>query len=153
MNNFLFGNGRYQYYETICGGAGAGPGFAGASCVHTHMTNTRITDPEILETRYPVILEKFAVRTGSGGAGRWRGGDGAIRAIRACEPMSATFVSSRRRLAPFGLSGGEGGQVGRQWVRRRDGEIEPLPALADIHLEAGDTFVIETPGGGAFGHG
>ncbi|MXO66737.1 hydantoinase B/oxoprolinase family protein [Altericroceibacterium endophyticum] len=151
MNNFLFGNGDYQYYETICGGAGAGPGFDGASCVHTHMTNTRITDPEILEARYPVILEQFALRKGSGGDGEWRGGDGAIRAIRACEPMSATLVGSRRRIAPFGLAGGEAGEVGRQWVRRSTGETEALPALADVTLGAGDTIIIETPGGGGFG--
>ena len=151
MNNFLFGNQRYQYYETICGGAGAGPNFEGASAVHTHMTNTRITDPEILELRYPIRLERFAIRRGSGGSGRWRGGDGAIRAIRALEPMTATLVASRRTVAPFGLAGGGDGATGRQWIERADGKLEPMSGNDRVELMAGDLVVIETPGGGGFG--
>ena len=147
MNNLLFGTDRYQYYETICGGAGAGPGFAGASAVQTHMTNTRTTDPEVLEMRYPVRLERFAIRRGSGGTGEWPGGDGAIRAIRALEPMRATVVSSRRAVAPFGLAGGEDGACGRQWVERDDERVE-LAGVDQAALEAGDLLVIETPGGG-----
>ncbi|WP_299308412.1 hydantoinase B/oxoprolinase family protein [uncultured Croceicoccus sp.] len=153
MNNFLFGNDRVQYYETICGGAGAGPGFDGADCVHTHMTNTRITDPEILEVRYPVILERFAMRPESGGTGEWRGGHGAIRAIRAREAMAATLVGSRRTVAPFGLDGGGDGAVGRQWVKRVDGSTQMLPGHARVDLAPGDTITIETPGGGGFGSG
>jgi 5-oxoprolinase (ATP-hydrolysing) len=121
MNNFIFGDATRQYYETICGGAGAGPGFDGTSAVHTHMTNTRMTDPEVLELRYPVRLEAFAIRRGSGGAGGWRGGDGAVRRIRFLEPMTAVIVSSRRNIAPFGLAGGLDGALGRQWVERSDG--------------------------------
>jgi 5-oxoprolinase (ATP-hydrolysing) len=151
MNNFLFGNDRYQYYETICGGAGAGAGFDGASAVHTHMTNTRITDPEILELRYPVRLDRFAIRRGSGGAGQWRGGDGAVRAITMLEPMTATLVASRRAVAPFGLSGGGAGAPGTQRVERADGRSEALAGTARVELAAGDRFVIETPGGGGYG--
>jgi len=151
MNNFLFGNARYQYYETICGGSGAGPGFDGASAVHTHMTNTRITDPEVLEARYPVRLERFAIRRGSGGAGKTRGGDGAVRAIRMLEPMTATIVASRRTVAPFGLAGGADGLVGRQTIERVDGSIEALSGTAEADLAAGDLLVIETPGGGGYG--
>ncbi|WP_298668618.1 hydantoinase B/oxoprolinase family protein [uncultured Sphingomonas sp.] len=151
MNNFLFGNDRFQYYETICGGAGAGPDFDGASAVHTHMTNTRITDPEILEMRYPVRLDRFAIRRGSGGAGRHRGGNGAIRAITALEPMTATIVASRRTIAPFGLAGGGDGAGGAQWVERRDGAREMLSGRDEAALEPGDRFVIETPGGGGYG--
>jgi 5-oxoprolinase (ATP-hydrolysing) len=151
MNNFLFGNDRHQYYETICGGMGAGPGFAGAGPVHTHMTNTRITDPEVLELRYPVRLERFAVRSGSGGGGEWRGGDGAVRAVRALEPMTATVVGSRREVAPFGLAGGQDGATGRQWVERADGSITPLAGSDQVELAASDLIVIETPGGGGYG--
>ena len=151
MNNFLFGNRRYQYYETICGGAGAGPNFDGASAVHTHMTNTRITDPEILELRYPIRVERFAIRRGSGGAGFHRGGDGAIRAIRALEPMTATLVASRRTVAPFGLAGGRDGATGRQWIERADGRHDPMSGNDRVELAAGDLVVIETPGGGAYG--
>jgi 5-oxoprolinase (ATP-hydrolysing) len=151
MNNFLFGTDRYQYYETICGGTGAGPGFDGAGPVHSHMTNTRITDVEVLELRYPVRVERFAIRRGSGGAGRWRGGDGAIRAIRALEPMTATFVGSRRSVPPSGLAGGEPGAVGRQWVERADGKVVPLSGTGRVQLDAGDLVVIETPGGGGYG--
>jgi 5-oxoprolinase (ATP-hydrolysing) len=151
MNNFLFGNERYQYYETICGGTGAGPGFNGAGPVHSHMTNTRITDAEVLELRYPVRLERFAVRRASGGRGRWTGGDGAIRAIRILEPMTATVVASRRTVAPFGLAGGEPGAVGRQRVERADGTVRSLRGTDQIQLASGDLVVIETPGGGGFG--
>ena len=151
MNNFLFGNARHQYYETICGGSGAGRDFAGASAVHTHMTNTRITDPEILEMRYPVRVEQFAVRRGSGGPGRHRGGDGVVRAIRALEPLTVTLVSSRRTVAPFGLFGGLGGAVGAQWVVRADGTQESLRGNARAELLPGDVIVIATPGGGGYG--
>ncbi|PZU07257.1 MAG: 5-oxoprolinase [Sphingomonas sp.] len=151
MNNFLFGNERYQYYETICGGTGAGPDFDGASAVHSHMTNTRITDPEILELRYPVRLERFAVRRGSGGAGAHRGGDGVMRAVRMLEPMTATIVASRRTRAPFGLSQGGPGASGRQWIERADGLVEHISGTADVELAAGDLIAIETPGGGGYG--
>ncbi|MGR4890699.1 hydantoinase B/oxoprolinase family protein [Sphingopyxis sp. LARHCG72] len=153
MNNFLFGTDAYQYYETICGGAGAGPCFDGAGPVHTHMTNTRITDPEILELRYPVRLEHFGVRQGSGGNGRHRGGDGAIRKVRALEAMTATVVGSRRKVAPFGLEGGQGGALGRQWVERAGGAVDILGGTDHTDLAAGDVIVIETPGGGGFGAG
>jgi 5-oxoprolinase (ATP-hydrolysing) len=151
MNNFLFGNATYQYYETICGGAGAGPDFDGASAVHTHMTNTRITDPEILELRFPVRVERFAIRQNSGGGGATQGGNGVIRKIRFLEKMTATIVASRRILAPFGLAGGAPGMPGRQWVERADGSTEILAGSAESDLEPGDAFVIETPGGGGFG--
>jgi len=151
MNNFLFGNGSVQYYETICGGAGAGPGFNGASAVHTHMTNTRITDPEIMELRYPVRVEEFGIRDGSGGAGMFSGGAGVVRKIRFLEPMTATIVASRRKFAPFGLAGGRQGARGEQWVERADGGIETLPGSAQAELAAGDAFVIKTPGGGGYG--
>lgn len=151
MNNFLFGNADHQYYETICGGAGAGPSFAGASAVHTHMTNTRITDPEILEMRYPVRLDRFAIRHGSGGAGTHAGGDGAERAIVALEPLTATIVASRRTVGPFGLQGGEDGAVGRQYVEAVDGGHRDLKGCDQVELRPGDRFVILTPGGGGFG--
>ena len=151
MNNFLFGDPTWQYYETICGGTGAGPGFDGTSAVQTHMTNTRMTDPEVLELRYPVRLESFAIRRGSGGAGRWRGGDGSARRIRFLKPMTAVIVASRRNVAPFGLAGGADGAAGRQWVERADGTREPLSGTAAAELAPGDVFVIETPGGGGYG--
>lgn len=151
MNNFLFGNDRYQYYETICGGTGAGPDFAGTSAVHSHMTNTRITDPEILEHRYPVRLDRFAIRRGSGGVGARSGGNGVIRAITALEPMTATIVASRRTVAPFGLAGGGDGAVGMQRVDRHDGTIQQLAGVDQVELASGDRFVIETPGGGGYG--
>ncbi len=151
MNNFTFGNARHQYYETIAGGAGAGPGFAGASAVQTHMTNSRLTDPEVLETRFPVRVEAFAVRAGSGGAGRWRGGDGTVRRIRALEPLTAGILSNRRRVPPFGLAGGASGSAGRNAVERAAGGVQELGATATAELEAGDVFVVETPGGGGYG--
>ncbi len=151
MNNFTFGNDRHQYYETICGGAGAGPDFDGTSAVHTHMTNSRITDPEILEWRFPVLLEAFEVRKGSGGAGRHRGGDGVHRRIRFLEPMTATILSNRRRVPPFGLKGGAAGQPGVNHVRRADGTIVAIGSTESVEMGIGDVFVIDTPGGGGFG--
>jgi 5-oxoprolinase (ATP-hydrolysing) len=151
MNNLLFGDARYQYYETICGGIGAGPGFNGAGPVQTHMTNTRMTDPEILELRYPVRLEEFSIRRGSGGAGRWRGGDGSRRRIRFLHPMEAVIVASRRNVAPHGLQGGADGAAGRQWVERADGSIQWLGGSDSAHLAAGEVLGIETPGGGGWG--
>ncbi|WP_434148839.1 hydantoinase B/oxoprolinase family protein [Methylocaldum gracile subsp. desertum] len=151
MNNFTFGNARYQYYETICGGAGAGAGFDGADAVHTHMTNSRITDPEVLEWRLPVLLETFAIRRGSGGEGLHKGGDGVIRKIRFLQPMTAGIVSSRRLRPPFGLNGGNPGACGRNLVIRANGEQEILGSQAEIDMAADDVFVIETPGGGGYG--
>ncbi|MGE5146596.1 MAG: hydantoinase B/oxoprolinase family protein, partial [Candidatus Eiseniibacteriota bacterium] len=151
MNNFTFGNERYQYYETICGGSGAGPDYDGTDAVHTNMTNTRLTDPEVLEWRFPVLLESFAIRRGSGGRGRHRGGDGAARHLRFLEPMTAAILSGHRRVPPFGAAGGEPGAVGRNWVERADGTREVLTGKARTEMRAGDVFVIETPGGGGFG--
>ncbi len=151
VNNFTFGNARYQYYETICGGSGAGEGFDGADAVHVHMTNTRLTDPEILEWRYPVRLESFEIRRGSGGKGRWRGGDGIRRRVRFLEPMTAAILSSHRRVAPYGLAGGDSGALGRNSVVRTDGSVEVLLGADRTEMGAGDTFVIETPGGGGWG--
>jgi 5-oxoprolinase (ATP-hydrolysing) len=151
MNNFTFGDARHQYYETLCGGAGAGPGFDGASAVHTHMTNSRLTDPEVLERRYPVRIARFAIRRGSGGAGRWRGGDGVVREVEFLVPMHAAILSNRRRVAPHGLAGGSPGACGRNRVLRKDGRIEELRATAAVDLAPGDRFVIETPGGGGYG--
>ena len=151
MNNFTFGTEHYQYYETIAGGAGAGPGFAGASAVQTHMTNSRLTDPEILETRFPVLLESFAIRTGSGGAGQWSGGDGAVRRVRFLEAMEAGILANRRRTAPFGLAGGGDAAPGINRVERSSGAVEVLPATASVTVSPGDVMVIETPGGGGYG--
>ena len=152
MNNFLCGNDTYQYYETICGGAGAGPGFDGASGVHTHMTNTRITDPEILELRYPLRVRRFSLRPGSGGAGQHKGGDGVVREIEALSETTVTLVSSSRKVSPFGLAGGGNAETGRQYVRRKTGETEDVAGIARVELEPGDTITIETPGGGGYGH-
>jgi 5-oxoprolinase (ATP-hydrolysing) len=151
MNNFTFGNDRYQYYETICGGSGAGPDFDGTDAVHTHMTNSRLTDPEVLEWRFPVILESFAIRRGSGGAGRYRGGDGTVRRIRFREAMTAAILSGHRKVAPFGVAGGAPGAVGRNAVERADGRIDTFGATAKTEMAPGDVFVIETPGGGGYG--
>jgi 5-oxoprolinase (ATP-hydrolysing) len=151
MNNFSFGDDRRQYYETICGGCGAGPGFNGASAVHSHMTNSRLTDVEVLEQRFPVRIRRFAIRTESGGDGKWRGGDGVVREIEFLAPMRASLLANRRLIAPFGLAGGNDAKPGRDWVIRRDGTNEPLVASAEISLEPGDRIVIETPGGGGFG--
>ncbi len=151
MNNFTFGNEQYQYYETVCGGSGAGPDFPGTDAVHTHMTNSRLTDPEVLEWRFPVHLESFAIRAGSGGTGRHRGGDGTVRRVRFVEAMTAAILSRRRKNAPFGLAGGNPGAAGRNWVEREDGSIEELAGTDQTAMQPGDTFVIETPGGGGFG--
>jgi N-methylhydantoinase B/oxoprolinase/acetone carboxylase alpha subunit len=151
MNNFTFGNSRYQYYETICGGSGAGDGFPGTDAVHTHMTNSRLTDPEVLEYRFPVLVDSFEIRANSGGKGRYRGGNGVIRRIRFLEPMLAGIVSSHRSIPPFGLGGGESGEIGRNWLERADGTREEIGAIATVEMNAGDMFVIETPGGGGFG--
>jgi 5-oxoprolinase (ATP-hydrolysing) len=151
MNNLNFGNVRYQYYETICSGSPAGPGFPGTDAVHTHMTNTRLTDPEVLEFRYPVLLEDFHIRKNSGGRGRWNAGDGIIRAIRFLEKMECTILSGHRRVAPFGLAGGEDGQVGKNSVRRKGGQIEDLAGCDATVLDAGETIIIQAPTAGGYG--
>jgi 5-oxoprolinase (ATP-hydrolysing) len=151
MNNFTFGNERYQYYETICGGSGAGPDFDGTDAIHTHMTNSRLTDPEVLEWRFPVLLESFAIRRGSGGAGAHRGGDGAVRRLRFREAMEAAILSGHRRVPPYGLAGGAPGALGRNWVERADGTREDFGGTRAIAVGPGDVFVIETPGGGGYG--
>ncbi|MBW3560776.1 MAG: hydantoinase B/oxoprolinase family protein, partial [Proteobacteria bacterium] len=153
MNNFTFGDERRQYYETIAGGSGAGPGFAGASAVQTHMTNSRLTDPEVLETRFPVLLEEFRIRGGSGGAGAWPGGDGVVRRVRFREPMTAAILSNHRRVPPFGAGGGGPARPGRNAVQRADGRVEELGATATVDMNLGDVFLIETPGGGGYGPG
>jgi 5-oxoprolinase (ATP-hydrolysing) len=151
MNNLTFGNDRYQYYETICGGAGAGPGFQGASAIHTHMTNSRMTDPEILELRYPVIVSEFRIRTGSGGKGRWYGGDGVVRRITFREAMTVAILSSSRLIPPFGLKGGAAGTAGRTYIERVGGDRDILDSCATAEVEPGDSVVVETPGGGGYG--
>ncbi len=151
MNNFTFGNERFQYYETVAGGSGAGPGFDGADVVQTHMTNSRLTDPEVLEWRFPVRLESFEIRNGSGGRGRWRGGNGAVRRVRFLEPMTAAILSGHRLVQPHGLEGGEPGAAGRNYVLRADGSRTELGPFDQTEMDRGDIFVIETPGGGGFG--
>jgi 5-oxoprolinase (ATP-hydrolysing) len=151
MNNLTFGNDRYQYYETICGGAGAGPGFHGASAVHTHMTNSRMTDPEVLELRYPVIVSEFRIRAASGGKGRWIGGDGVVRRIAFREAMTVGVLAGSRRVAPFGLNGGSAGAVGKTYIDRKDGARDVLDSCAIAHVQPGDSIVVETPGGGGYG--
>ncbi len=151
MNNLTFGDETYQYYETICSGASAGPGFDGASGVHTHMTNSRLTDPEVLESRFPVVLEDFHIRRGSGGKGHWRAGDGTLRRIRFLRPMQAAILSGHRAVANPGMMGGEPGELGRNSVRRNDGRIEILPGCAETHVEAGEAIEIVTPTGGGWG--
>jgi 5-oxoprolinase (ATP-hydrolysing) len=151
MNNFTWGNARYQNYETICGGSGAGPDHDGTSAVHTHMTNTRLTDPEVLEWRFPVRLESFEIRRGSGGKGHYRGGDGTTRRMLFLEPMTAAILTNHRRVPPFGLAGGEPGQCGRNWVERVNGRIEEFGSQHEVELQAGDVFVLQTPAGGGFG--
>jgi 5-oxoprolinase (ATP-hydrolysing) len=151
MNNVTFGDERYQYYETVCGGAGAGPGFDGCSAVHTHMTNSRLTDPEVLEWRFPVRVDEFTVRRGSGGDGTHRGGDGVVRRLRFLEPLTAAIVSSSRRVPPYGLAGGLPGATGRNAVERANGTLEELPGVAQTAMRAGDVLVVETPGGGGWG--
>jgi 5-oxoprolinase (ATP-hydrolysing) len=151
MNNFTFGNRRYQYYETVAGGSGAGPGFDGADVVQTHMTNSRLTDPEVLEWRFPVRLESFEVRRGSGGRGQWRGGHGAVRRMRFLEPMTAAILSGHRLVRPHGLHGAEPGAPGRNSVERVDGSVTELGPFDQTEMAAGDVFVIESPGGGGYG--
>jgi len=151
MNNLNFGNARYQYYETICSGSPAGPGFPGTDAVHTHMTNTRLTDPEILEFRYPVLLEDFHIRKGSGGRGEWNAGDGIRRTIRFLEKMECTILSGHRRVPPFGLAGGGDGQVGENSVRRNDGSIEKLQGCDATIIDAGEAVIIQTPTAGGYG--
>jgi 5-oxoprolinase (ATP-hydrolysing) len=151
MNNVTIGNERHQYYETVASGSGAGDGFAGTDVVQTHMTNSRLTDPEVLEWRYPVLLERYVIRRGSGGAGRWRGGDGGRREIRFGEPMTVTTLASHRRVAPHGLAGGSPGALGRHWVQRMDGSLIPMAGCDTVQVAAGDLFVLETPGGGGYG--
>ena len=151
MNNFTFGNERHQYYETISGGSGAGPGFDGTSVVQTHMTNSRLTDPEVLEFRFPVRLDSYAIRAGSGGAGRWRGGDGGVRRVRFLEAMTASILSNGRRHPAFGMAGGAPGQLGVNRVERADGRVEPLDHIGQVDMQPGDVFVVETPGGGGYG--
>ncbi|HEY0438682.1 MAG TPA: hydantoinase B/oxoprolinase family protein, partial [Xanthobacteraceae bacterium] len=151
MNNVNFGNAKYQYYETICSGSPAGPGFDGTDAVHTHMTNTRLTDPEILELRYPVVLEDFHIRKNSGGRGKWKAGDGIRRTIRFLEPMECTLLSGHRRVRPFGLAGAEAGQVGENWVRRKDGRMQRLQGCDATDVDAGEAIVIQTPTAGGYG--
>ncbi|KVN95434.1 5-oxoprolinase [Burkholderia ubonensis] len=151
MNNFTFGNAQYQYYETIAGGSGAGSGFAGADAVQTHMTNSRLTDPEVLEWRYPVRLDSHRIRAGSGGGGRWPGGNGAIRRIRFLEPMTASILSNNRVHAPFGAAGGAPGAPGRNAIERADGTVVTLDHIGRAQMAPGDVFVVETPGGGGYG--
>jgi 5-oxoprolinase (ATP-hydrolysing) len=151
MNNVLFGDGRFGYYETVCGGAGAGPGFHGASAVHTHMTNTRITDPEVIEHRYPVRVERFAVRRGSGGSGRWRGGDGVVRELTFLAPVSLSLLTQHRVEQPYGLEGGSGGACGRQRLIRASGDTVELGHVDGAEVRPGDRLVLETPGGGGYG--
>ncbi len=151
MNNFTFGNAQYQYYETVAGGSGAGPEFNGTSVVQTHMTNSRLTDPEVLEFRFPVRLESYEIRAGSGGGGRWRGGDGGVRRIRFLQAMTASILSNGRLHGAFGLNGGECGETGENWIVRSDGREERLGHIAQAEMAAGDCFVIATPGGGGYG--
>ena len=150
-NNFTFGNARYQYYETIAGGSGGGPHYDGASATHVHMTNTRLTDPEVLEWRFPVLLENFAIRRGSGGRGQHPGGNGVKRRVRFLENMTASIISSHRKVPTYGMAGGEPGQVGRNAVERTDGQVEELAGGAQAEMGPGDVFIIETPGGGGYG--
>jgi len=151
MNNVTFGNDRHQYYETVGSGSGAGDGFAGAAVVQTHMTNSRLTDPEVLEWRFPVRLEEFAIRRGSGGTGRWPGGDGAVRRIRFQEPMTVSTLSGHRRVPPYGMAGGSPGSLGANRVERRDGTVVHLGGCDSVEVQPGDVLVIETPGGGGYG--
>ena len=153
MNNLTFGDGRFGYYETICGGSGATRDADGADAVHTHMTNTRLTDPEVIERRYPVRLHEFSIRRGSGGAGRKRGGDGIVRRIEFLKPLTVSLLTERRgEYAPFGLEGGGPGAVGQNWLRRAGAEHhEELPGKVQLEVSAGDVLTIETPGGGGFG--
>ena len=151
MNNFTFGNDTYQYYETISSGSGAGDGFDGATPVQTHMTNSRMTDPEILEFRYPVRVEEHSIRFGSGGRGKWNGGPGALRRIRFLETMTAGVLSGHRRIPPYGMNGGGSGEVGHNWVERSDGSITELGGSDETVCQPGDVFVVQTPTAGGYG--
>jgi 5-oxoprolinase (ATP-hydrolysing) len=151
MNNLTFGDARLQYYETIAGGAGAGPGFAGCDAVQTHMTNSRLTDPEILEAEYPLLVREFSIRSGSGGAGRWQGGAGTVRRLQFRAAFSGALLANHRRIAPFGLAGGHHATAGAAQIRRADGTLEVLGATAGFDVGAGDELTIFTPGGGGFG--
>ena len=151
MNNFTFGNATHQYYETVAGGSGAGSGFNGTSVVQTHMTNSRLTDPEVLEFRFPVRLESYEIVAGSGGAGQWAGGNGGLRRLRFLEPMTASILSNGRCHGAFGMAGGKAGAVGHNWVERVDGSTLTLPHIGQAEMQAGDQFVIQTPGGGGYG--
>jgi 5-oxoprolinase (ATP-hydrolysing) len=152
MNNFTFGNQRYQYYETICGGSGAGASFDGVDAVQTHMTNSRLTDPEVLEWRFPVLLEEFSIRLHSGGEGKYHGGEGVVRRLKFREPMTAAILSGHRAVPTFGMNGGGSGAVGCNWIQRHDHRIEPLGGTGEAQMQTGDVFVIETPGGGGYGY-
>lgn len=151
MNNVTFGNDRHQYYETVGSGSGAGRGFDGASVVQTHMTNSRLTDPEVLEWRFPVFVDSFAIQRGSGGDGRWRGGDGAVRRLRFREPVAVSILSGHRRVPPYGMAGGQPGARGRNRVERADGSVVELPGCGSVNVGVDDVLVIETPGGGGYG--
>ena len=151
MNNFVYGNDVYQNYETICGGTGAGDGFHGTSAVHSHMTNTRMTDPEVLETRFPVRVDEFSIRQGSGGLGPFVGGNGIVRRLTFNEAMTVTTLSSHRIVSPQGANGGSPGATGENSVQRANGAIEMLEGNDQTELEPGDTFTMKTPGGGGFG--
>ena len=151
MNNFTFGNARHQYYETISGGSGAGDGFNGTSVVQTHMTNSRLTDPEVFEFRFPVRLESYEIRQGSGGAGKWQGGNGGVRRVKFLEPMTASILSNGRVRGAFGMAGGQAGEVGLNRVWRADGQVEALGHIGQAEMQPGDVFEISTPGGGGFG--
>jgi 5-oxoprolinase (ATP-hydrolysing) len=151
MNNVLYGNAEHQNYETICGGTGAGPDHDGTSAVHSHMTNTRMTDPEVLELRFPVRVEGFAIRRDSGGRGRFRGGDGVVRRLRFLEPMTATILSSHRVTEPYGLEGGGPGLRGRNALLRKNGQLIELQGNDEAAVDTDDVLIIETPGGGGFG--
>ncbi|NNE36713.1 MAG: 5-oxoprolinase, partial [Gammaproteobacteria bacterium] len=151
MNNFIFGNDHFQYYETLCGGTGAGDGFHGCSAVHSHMTNSRLTDPEMLEWRYPVILKSFTVQKGSGGKGLYRGGDGVVRKVKFLESVTTNIISGHRVVPPFGMQGGRPGKTGLNYVKHPDGSVTRLNSIDQVRLNKGDIFVIETPGGGGWG--
>ena len=151
MNNLSFGNRRCQYYETVAGGGGAGKGFCGSKGLQSHMTNSRLTDPEVLEDRYPVQLEEFAYRSGSGGVGLWSGGDGLVRTLRFLEPMDVSLICGSRRVAPFGLQGGDSGASGRTELLPKKGDVQVLPGCVHLQLRAGDAIRLLTPGGGGYG--
>jgi 5-oxoprolinase (ATP-hydrolysing) len=151
MNNVTFGNERYQYYETVASGSGAGDGFDGTDVVQTKMTNSRLTDPEVLEWRFPVLLESYRIRPGSGGPGRWHGGNGGTRRLRFGEAVTVTTLSGHRRVPAFGMAGGQPGALGRHWIEHPDGSVTAMGGCDSVRVEPGDVFVIETPGGGGYG--